>query len=84
MAITHEQLDSFHEFAKGQLDNNGSDLTFAELYEMWRVENPADEELAENVAAVKAAIRDMEQGDRGVPFDDHIREMREKYVPTNE
>lgn len=85
MAITQKQLDSFHEFAKEQLDNNGSELTFADLYEMWRIQQPTDDELAENVAAVKAAIRDLEQGDRGVPFEDHIRELRQKYnIPTNE
>jgi hypothetical protein len=85
MGITRSDLESFYQFATEHVGNAGADLTFSELYEMWRTEYPAREELAENVAAVKAAIRDMEKGDRGVPFEDHIREMRQKYgVHTDE
>jgi hypothetical protein len=79
MGITRDEIDSFHEFATGQLDKSGAEMTFAELYEMWRITYPAPDELSENIAAIKAAIRDMENGDRGMPIDDHIREMRKKH-----
>jgi hypothetical protein len=84
MGITRSDLESFHQFAIVQVDSGKTDLTFAELYAMWRIRNPGREELAENVAAVKAAIRDMEEGDRGIPLEDHIREIREKHtIPTD-
>jgi len=85
MGITLSDLESFHRFATEQVDNGDADLTFAQLYEMWRIQNPGRKQLAEDVAAVRAAIHDMEEGDRGIPFEDHIREIRQKYdIPTDE
>ena len=85
MAVTEEELDSFHRFAAEKRADDGSDLTLQELLDLWQIENPAPEELRENVLAVKAAIRDMENGDRGMPFEDHIWGMQEKHsIPADE
>ena len=62
---TQEQLDSFYRFATQQLASSGSEKSIDELYDLWRYENLTPEELKENVAAVQAAIDDMNAGDTG-------------------
>jgi len=85
MAVTEEQLDSFHRFAAEKLADDASDLSLQELLDLWRIANPTPEELQENLRAVKAAIRDRENGDRGIPFEDHIQEMQGKHsIPADE
>ena len=72
--VTREQLQSFQEFAAKQIDNGGASLSMDELYSLWRANNPTPDELAESVAAVKAALADMEAGDRGTPARQALRE----------
>ncbi|MGH7200336.1 MAG: hypothetical protein ACREJB_07000, partial [Planctomycetaceae bacterium] len=60
MKATEEQIENFRSFALEQLGNGGSGLSVDELYDRWRIEHPADEELRKDVLAVKAALRDME------------------------
>ena len=54
-------------------------LTIDELYDQWRIENPSDTELTENVAAVKASLRDLHDGDRSIPHDEHMRQLGDQY-----
>ena len=62
---TQEQIDSFYRFAIQQLENGTSEKSVDELFDQWRYENLSPEEMAENVAAVQAAIDDMNNGDTG-------------------
>ena len=62
---TQEQIDSFYRFATEQLASGDSEKSIDELYDQWRYENLTPEELKENVAAVQAAIDDMNAGDTG-------------------
>lgn len=62
---TREQVDSFHRFATEQLASGSTDKSIDELYDQWRYENMSAEEMRENVAAVQAAIDDMNAGDIG-------------------
>jgi|CXWL01.1.fsa_nt_gi hypothetical protein len=73
---TQEQIDSFYRFATEQLANGGSEKSVDELYDQWRSENRAPEEMAENIAAVRAAIDDMNQGDMGRDAADVEWELR--------
>jgi len=73
-----EQIDNFHRFATSQIENGGADLSMDEIYSLWRASNPTDAELAESVAAVKAAYADILAGDEGQLVDDVIRESRER------
>lgn len=79
MAVTQEELERFHRFAIEQIENGGTDLTLDELWARWRIENPTPDEYRENVLAIKASLRDWENGERGIPVEKHIQEMREKY-----
>ena len=76
---TQAEIDSFTRFAVQQLSNGGTELSMDELYDRWRSQNPRAEELAESVAAVKAALADMEAGDEGIPADIHLARLRTKY-----
>ncbi|MFO7904472.1 MAG: hypothetical protein ACQESR_22765 [Planctomycetota bacterium] len=50
-----------------------------ELYDLWRLEHPTPDELDEKMRAVQAALDDFENGDRGVPLEEAIREIRKKH-----
>lgn len=76
---TLEEIDSFTSFAVEQLHNGGAQLSLDELYGLWRSQHPTTEELSASVEAVKAALTDMESGDRGVPADEHLAMLRTKY-----
>lgn len=79
MSATIEELNRFHSFAEEKLANGGAELTFEDLVEMWSFENPSPQRRHEDLLAVKASLRDLDNGDRGEPVEDVIREMREKY-----
>ena len=80
-----EQLDSFYRFATEQLTNGDSEKSIDELYDQWRFENRSPEELLENVAAVKSAIDDMNNGDTGRDAGEVERELRKELkLPASE
>lgn len=79
MATTEQEIQSFAAWAREQLANGGSEFTFDELVDRWRALNPPPEELAESVAAVKAALADMEAGDAGIPADEQLARLRRKF-----
>lgn len=49
------------------------------LFDLWRSENPADEQYTENVAAIAVAIEDFLNGDRGTPAGEHSDALRREY-----
>lgn len=69
-----QQIDSFYEFASAQIDNGGAELSMDELYGLWKAKHPTPAELAESVAAIRAAFADMEGGDCGRPARPALRE----------
>ncbi len=73
---TQEQIDSFYRFASDLLANGDSEKSVDELYDQWRSENVATEEVADNVAAIRASIDDMNNGETGRDSGDVIRELR--------
>lgn len=79
MATTEEELDRFNEFVRQQLSGKGAGLSLDELFELWRIENPSDEQYVENVAAINAAIRDFRNGDRGTPAGEHSDQLRREF-----
>ena len=75
MAITKQDLDAFHQFAEATIADRRTE-SLHELVEIWESEQTTPELHRENVAAVRAAIRDMENGDKGRPAADVIQELR--------
>jgi len=83
MTITHDQLDSFHKFAAEKLDNDGADMSWPELVDHWRIENPTADEQAEIYAALDESFHDIENG-RHQPTGDVIRRIRKKHELVSE
>jgi hypothetical protein len=79
MAITKDDLDAFHQFAQGKLAGRGAE-SLHELVDIWEHEHPTAEHHAQNVAAVQAAIRDMDNGDTGRPAKMVIDELRSEFA----
>ena len=75
MAIAKQDLDAFHQFAEATIADRSTE-SLHELVEIWETEQTSPELHAENVAAVRAAIRHMENGDEGRPAADAIQELR--------
>ena len=75
---TQQEIDSFYQFASGQLEQDGAELSIHELLVLWRAQNPPSDELRESVAAVQAALTDMENGDTGQPVEDVINSLRQQ------
>jgi len=75
MAITKQDLDAFHQFAEAKIADRSTE-SLHELVEIWETEQSAPELHAVNIAAVRAAMRDMENGDKGRPAADVIQELR--------
>lgn len=82
MKATEHEIESFRRFALEQIGNGGSELSIDELYDRWRLQCPSDEELQEDVLAVKASLRDMERGEKGRSFDEFSREFRARHHLT--
>jgi len=79
MAITNDDLNAFHQFAEATLASRGAE-SLQELVDVWESEHPMPELHAQNVAAVRAAIRDMENGDSGRPAEKVLEELRNEFA----
>jgi hypothetical protein len=78
------ELQEFQAFIAQHL-RAGTEMSPEEALDLWRRENPDDALRAEDIKAVKAALRDMEHGDRGVPFEEFDREFRQSHrIPLDE
>lgn len=78
------ELHDFYEFV-GERVRAGMAVSPEEALDAWRRQHPDDSLRAEDVKAVKAALRDMKAGDAGVPFEEFDREFREKHsIPLSE
>ena len=76
---TIAQVDSFHRFAVTRLSDGRIDLSMDELLELWRLEHLSPDEVAESVAAVKAAFAEIDNEDAWIDVDEHLAELRSKY-----
>ncbi len=85
MDNTQDHIDSFHRFASEQINQTDAHVSIDDLYDQWRLKNPTVQEQEADTLAVKAALRDLDRGDRGIALDDHLRQMRKKYdIPSDE
>jgi hypothetical protein len=75
MAITKDDLDSFHTFAEATIASGRAE-SLHDLVEIWEMSRVTPERRAQDVAAVQAAIRDMQNGDQGRPARQVIEELR--------
>ena len=52
----------------------GEALSLDELFDQWRIRHPQ----ADDARAIRASIRDMEEGETGRPFDQFAEEFRRR------
>lgn len=74
MAHLLDQIDSFQQFARDQVAAGREPPSLDELYDDWRESHPRDDD----VLAVQASLRDMEQGETGQPFEEFDQEFRRR------
>ena len=79
MATAENELDSFTQFVRSRVSTDGDALSLDELFDLWRSENPTNEQYDENVAAIAVAIEDFLKGDRGTPAGEHSDALRREY-----
>lgn len=84
MMTIQEELESFHRFAAARLQESAGPFSLDDLFALWRTENPAAEDYAENVAAIQAAYDDFLRGDRGKPAGELTRQLRAELEPRDE
>ena len=75
MPATLEDLKRFHGFATALIESSDDDWSLQELLDQWQLENSDSSRLHDDVLAVKAAIRDLESGDRGMTFEEHLKKL---------
>jgi hypothetical protein len=79
MIVTKTDLDRFHEFAVARISDGEDALTWSQLFELWRMENPSDED----VAAIEQSLDAMAAG-RMRPFSEFDAEFRTRYGITDD
>jgi hypothetical protein len=75
MAITSDDLHAFHQFAQAQVASDGAQ-NLHQLVDLWEIDHPSPDDYAHDLAAVQAALRDMESGDTGRPANELVKELR--------
>ncbi len=73
------ELRAFHRFLGAKLENGGADLWPEEALEQWRELHPEPWDDEDDVAAIQASIDDFDRGERGVPLEEAMRELCEKF-----
>lgn len=79
---TTTELQYFRDFLNEKLANGGAELTPEEALDEWRELHPDPDELEDeedDLTAIKAALDDLDRGEKAMPFEEFDREMRRKY-----
>jgi hypothetical protein len=72
------ELARFNRFVSEKIGDGNGDMSPEEALDLWRSENPADEERTETVRALREALEELQAGDPGVALEDFDREFRER------
>ena len=84
MSTAEQDIANFANFALQMIESGERDLTIDELFDQWRIENPSDEQYAENVAAIQASIHDFKAGERGTVAGEHSAQLRREFGVTGQ
>ncbi len=79
MSPITKELQSFYQFADDRLRRDDDDSqSLDQLYAEWRAQHPSVEGLKKDVLAVRASLRDLENGETGRPIEEFEREFRQR------
>jgi hypothetical protein len=73
-----DELIAFHRFLGNELASGAETLPPEEYLELWRAQNPRNDQLREDVEAVQQALADMEAGDTGKSLKEFCSRFRER------
>ena len=73
------ELREFHRFLGAKLENGGAELLPEEVLEEWRQLHPEPWDEEDDVAAIQASIDEFDNGERGIPLEEVVREMCVKF-----
>ena len=79
MADIENDLQDFNQFAREHANGSGN-ASIDELFDQWRIANPT----AEDLLAIKASLRDMENGETGRLFDEFAADFEKRNNLTKE
>jgi len=80
MPVTESELEQFHRFAAEKLAAGTEPDSLQDLLDLWYSENPDPRVMQDDILAVKAALRDLDNGDRGIPYEEFMHELRTRYA----
>jgi hypothetical protein len=72
-------LRDFYQFVGVKVNNGGGLLSPEQVLDEWRALRPDPGSLQEDTAALQEAIKDMENGDLGMPFEEFERAFRARH-----
>lgn len=72
MSTIENDLSSFSQFVKAHAESAPS---IDELFDTWRIQNPAESDLA----AIKASLKDLDGGERGAAVEEFNKSMAKKH-----
>jgi hypothetical protein len=78
MPVSQREIDQFHQFASDELKRGNADDSIDDLFDRWRLANAAECQSRADLHAVRAALRDMQNGDTGRDIEIVLRELCEK------
>jgi len=61
MAVTQAELNNFHQFASARLSSDAVE-SMHELFDIWLLKNPPEQEQADTIAAIHEGLADVEAG----------------------
>jgi hypothetical protein len=73
------ELARFHHFVAHELEQGHVEFSPEEILDLWRERHPASDEFEDTVADLHEALEDMENGDKGVAFEQFDREFRARH-----
>ncbi len=73
------ELTQFQQFVTRQIEKGHTSLTPEECLELWRIEHPSQQLAEDDLKAIKAAIIDLNNGDRGIPAEEFVNSLRAKH-----
>lgn len=73
------ELHQFHAFLSEKLKNGNVHYSPEEVLDEWREIHPEPLDEEDDVAAIQAALDDVANGDKGMPFEEFDRKFRKKF-----
>ncbi len=74
-----EELRDFHRFLTGKLNTPDIQSSPEEALDEWRRLHPQMQAMDEEIAAIREALADMANGDRGIAFDQFDSDFRKRH-----